>query len=323
MGTVFEVGAALLGACVGSFLNVVVWRLQQEDPARRSLRGRSHCPHCGTLIPWFRNVPILAWLLLRGRAACCGKAIAVRYPLVEALTAALFFLLAAYGPGAPCVMTSPAGALAVDVAGLATWFALATFVSLLVALSFIDFDCTLLPDVLTKPGIALGLVAGLWPGVAGSFGDDPTVSPAVRTALASIIGALAGGGVTWAIRWLGGLAFRREAMGFGDVKLMAMIGAFVGWRDALLTMLLGCVLGALVGGLGQALGGANVIPFGPYLALGAVLSIFLGDALVELLFVTWPEWQRRHDGAQWAFAAAATAALFLLFLLVRRSRRTG
>lgn len=323
MGTVFEVGAALLGACVGSFLNVVIWRLQQDDPAQRSLGGRSHCPHCGALIPWFRNLPVLAWLLLRGRAACCGKPISARYPLVEALTAGLFYLLAVHGPGAPCVTADATGSFAIDTLGLATWGAMATFVSLLVALSFIDFDCKLLPDVLTKPGIALGIAAGLWPGVAGSFGDDPTVSPAVRTALASIVGALVGGGVTWAIRWLGSMAFRREAMGFGDVKLMAMIGAFVGWRNALIAMLLGCALGAVLGGLGQLLGGANVIPFGPYLALGAVLAVFAGDALVELLFVTWPEWQRRHDGMQWAFAAAATAALFLLFLLVRRTRRMG
>jgi leader peptidase (prepilin peptidase)/N-methyltransferase len=323
MGTVFEVGAALLGACVGSFLNVVIWRLQEVDPARRTLGGRSHCPHCGVAIPWFRNVPVLGWLLLRGRGACCGKPISPRYPLVEALTAALFYLLAAFGPGSPCVTVAADGAIAVDAIGLATWGAMAAFVSFLVALTFIDFDCQLLPDVLTKPGIVLGLAAGLWPGVAGAFGDDPTVAFALRTALASVVGAVAGGGVTWAIRWLGSMAFRREAMGFGDVKLMAMIGAFVGWRNALLTMLLGCALGAVIGGLGLLFGGARVIPFGPFLALGAVLTIFVGDAILEFLFVTWPEWQRRHDGTQWAFAVTATAALVLLYLLVRRSRRTG
>ncbi|MFN6195087.1 MAG: prepilin peptidase [Planctomycetota bacterium] len=323
MVTVFEVGAALLGACIGSFLNVVIWRLQQDDPSRRSLLGRSRCPHCGAAIPWHRNVPVLAWLLLRGRAACCGKPIAVRYPFVEALTAALFLLLATNGPGAPYVVSVAAGTLAVDPAGLATWAALAVFVSLLVALTFIDFDRQILPDALTKPGIALGIAAGFWPGVAGELGNDPNVAAALRTVLASVVGALVGGGVTWAIRGLGSVAFRREAMGFGDVKLMAMIGAFVGWRDALLALLLGCALGALSGGLGILFGGSRVIPFGPYLAMGAVLTIFLGDALVHLLFVTWPEWQRRHDGMQWAFAGAAMAALFLLFLLVRRSRRAG
>jgi leader peptidase (prepilin peptidase)/N-methyltransferase len=323
MGTVFEVGAALLGACVGSFLNVVIWRLQQDDPAQRSLLGRSRCPHCGAPIPWYRNVPVLGWLLLGGRAACCGKRIAARYPFVEGLTAALFYLLAVAGPGAPYVVARGEGTLLVDGLGIATWGALAAFASLLVALTFIDFDRQILPDALTKPGIALGITAGLWPGVAGPLGDDPTVALPLRTALASGVGALAGGGVTWAIRWLGSVAFRREAMGFGDVKLMAMIGAFVGWRNALLAMLLGCGLGAVCGGLGLLFGGSKVIPFGPYLALGALLTVFVGDALVDLLFVTWPEWQRRHDGAHWLFAVMATAALVLLFLLVRRGRRMG
>lgn len=319
MGTVFEVGAALLGACVGSFLNVVIWRLQQEDPRQRSLLGRSHCPHCGAAIPWFRNVPVLGWLALRGRAACCGKAIAVRYPLVEALTAALFYALAAHGPAEPLVVDG--AAVAVDAAAAATFAALATFLSLLVALTFIDFDTQLLPDALTKPGIVLGLAAGLWPGVAGPISDEPTTSLALRTALASLAGALAGGGLTWGIRAIGGALFRREAMGFGDVKLMAMIGAFLGWRAALLTMLLGCVLGAVCGGIGLLFGGSAKIPFGPYLALGAVLALFLGEAIAHALFVTWPEWQRRHEGTQWALAGAASLALVLLFVLVRRGRR--
>jgi leader peptidase (prepilin peptidase)/N-methyltransferase len=321
MVTMFEVGAALLGACVGSFLNVVIWRLQQDDPAQRSLLGRSRCPHCGVAIPWFRNVPVLGWLALRGRAACCGQRIAPRYPFVEALTAALFVALAAWGPAQPLQLAS--GQWILDGVAAATWAALASFLSLLVALSFIDFDTQLLPDVLTKPGLALGLACGVWPGVAGEFGDDPTVAPALRTALAAVVGAIVGGGVTWAIRALGGAVFRREAMGFGDVKLMAMIGAFLGWRDALLTMLLGCVAGAVLGGLGLMLGGAAKIPFGPYLALGAVAALFVGDEVVDFLFVTWPEWQRAHAGSQWALAGTASAALVLLFVLVRRARRTG
>jgi len=322
MGTMFGVGAALLGACVGSFLNVVIWRLQQVDPAKRSLLGRSHCPHCGAVIPWFLNVPVLSWLALRGRAACCGKPIAVRYPFVEALTAVLFWALAAWGTAAPFAVTAE-HAVVVDAAAAATWSARATFLSLLVALSFIDFDTQLLPDALTKPGLALGLAAGVWPGVAGELGDDPTVAPALRSALAGVVGAGVGGGVTWAIRALGSAVFRREAMGFGDVKLMAMIGAFLGWRSALLTMLLGCVAGAIFGGLGLLFGGSARIPFGPYLALGAVAALFFGDAITDLLLVTWPEWQRANAGSQWALAGMASAALVLLFVLVRRARRSG
>ncbi len=163
MGTVFKVGAALLGACVGSFLNVVIWRLQQDDPAKRSLGGRSHCPHCGTQIAFYHNVPVLGWLALGGKAACCKQPIALRYPLVEALTAGLFFAIAAAASSASLFQIAGDG-LPIDAAAWGAFGLYAVFVSLLVALAFIDFDTQLLPDVLTKPGIALGLVAGVWPG---------------------------------------------------------------------------------------------------------------------------------------------------------------
>ena len=319
MGTaVFEVGAALLGACIGSFLNVVIWRLQQEDPARRSLGGRSHCPHCGALIRWFDNIPVLSWLLLRAKARCCGKPIAVRYPLVEALTAGLFLLLALRPPFGPAVVGE-----VWHVDALAAFALHATFLSLLVALSFIDYDTKLLPDVLTKPGIGIGLFGGLWPGVAGLISEDPSTSPALRSLLASVFGMLAGGGVTWAIRAVGSKAFGREAMGFGDVKLMAMIGAFLGWQAALLTLFLGCVFGAILGGGGALLGRSTVIPFGPYLALGAVVAMFAQTPIVTLLFTTWPEWQRSNPSSQWLLVAFSVASLFALFWLVRRGRRAG
>jgi leader peptidase (prepilin peptidase)/N-methyltransferase len=319
MGTVLQVAAALLGACIGSFLNVVIFRLQQEDPARRSLGGRSHCPHCGAAIRWQHNVPVLGWLVLRGKGACCKRPISLRYPLVEALTAALFWALVAW-PARP-LFVEPAGSVTWLLDGVATFVALALFVSLLVALSFIDFDTQLLPDALTKPGIALGLLAGLWPGVAGQLGDDPAMAPALRSLLASGLGALVGFGVTWGIRALGGWVFRREAMGFGDVKLMAMIGAFLGWQKALLAMLLGCLFGALLGGLGTLLGGATKIPFGPYLALGAIVAHLAYGPIVTFLFDTWPTWQRERASAQWLLAGGATVSLVLMLVLVRRARR--
>ncbi|MFY9343878.1 MAG: prepilin peptidase [Planctomycetota bacterium] len=323
MGTMFAVGAALLGACVGSFLNVVIWRLPQEDPRRRSLGGRSHCPHCGALIRWYHNVPVLAWVWLRARAACCKQPISVRYPLVEALTAGLFVALWQWPPAGPVVAATADGGARVDVEAAAAFGFHALFLAFLVALSFIDFDTQLLPDALTKPGMVVGLLAGLWPGLAGAIADDGTTPLALRTLLASGLGLLAGGGVTWAIRWLGSLAFRKEAMGFGDVKLMAMIGAFLGWQGALLTMFLGCVSGAVCGGIGALFGGATRIPFGPYLALGAVVALFARDDIVTFLFTTWPEWQRASPNAPWLLAGAAAVSLVLLFLLVRRGRRAS
>ena len=156
---VFEVGAALLGACVGSFLNVVIWRLPQDDPLRRSLSGRSHCPKCGALIRWFDNVPVFGWLLRRGRARCCGGSISVRYPLVELLTAALFLALALWPPFGLVLRPAAGGGMAVNPEAAAAWGLHAVFVALLVTNAFIDIDTMLLLDVLTKPGMVLGLVA--------------------------------------------------------------------------------------------------------------------------------------------------------------------
>jgi leader peptidase (prepilin peptidase)/N-methyltransferase len=320
---VFEVGAALLGACVGSFLNVVIHRLPQEDAARRSLGGRSRCPLCGAAIRWFDNVPIAGWLLLRGRGRCCKQPIAIRYPLVELLTALLFLALAIWQPFGP-VFVDRGDGITLEP-GAAAGFALhAAFVSLLVACTFIDFDVQILPDALTKPGMALGLLGGLWPGVAGVITDDPSTPAALRSLLASLCGLLVGAGTTWSIRAIGSYAFRREAMGLGDVKFLGMIGAFLGWQGALLALFLGCLSGALVGGLAALRGGLGLkIPFGPYLALGALFTLFARDTILELLFVTWPEWQRSSPTAQWFLLVIALLSLSALFVLVRRGRRMG
>lgn len=319
---VFEVGAALFGACVGSFLNVVIHRLPQEDPKNRSLGGRSQCPHCGVQILWRDNIPVLGWLMLMGKGRCCGQRIALRYPAVELLTAGMFLLLAMLHPfGAP-VMAESDGSLTIVGDALAAYVLQATFLAILVASTFIDIDSFILPDVLTKPGMALGLMAGLWPGLAGKLGDDPEVSHAVLTFSASLIGLLVGGGVTWGIRALGSWVFRKEAMGFGDVKFLAMIGAFLGWQSALLTLFLGCVFGAVIGAAGMARGGAAAkIPFGPYLALGAVTALFCAGPILEFLFVTWPEWQRTSSSALWIVLVIALISLVLLFALVRKGRR--
>lgn len=320
---VFVVGAALLGACIGSFLNVVIWRLPQEDPRRRTLGGRSHCPHCGTQILWHDNIPVLGWVFLRARARCCGTRISVRYPLVEVLTAALFLALAVWPPFGP-VIGNDAGQAVVRTAGVGAFVLHATFVSLLVACTFIDFDTQLLPDVLTKPGMVIGLFGGVWPGLAGRLTEDPTTPAAILSFLASLAGLLVGAGTTWAIRALGSAVFRREAMGFGDVKFLGMIGAFLGWQGALLTLFLGCVFGAAFGSVAMLRGGLGLkIPFGPYLALGAVCALFFERPILHVLFVAWPEWQRSSPTAMWFLVALALLSLLALFALVRHGRRRG
>lgn len=317
------VGAGLFGACVGSFLNVVVFRLPQKDPQRRSLGGRSHCPKCGQQIRWFDNVPVFGWLLLRGRARCCKERISPRYPLVELLTAALFLLLVAAAPAGEPLQGMPDGSLRVDGEALAAMAFQATFLALLVANAFIDFDTGLLLDVLNKPGMVIGVAGGLLAGVAGRFPVDPTFSPAIAGFLASLLGLLVGGGVTWAIRIVGEFVFRKESMGFGDVKYMAMIGAFVGWQGALVTMLLGCIVGSIVGGVQLSFGGGRVIRFGPFLAVGAVGAMFATRPILNLLFVTWPEWQRTSATAQWLLPVVAICSFLALIVLVRKGRRLG
>jgi len=316
--TVFATGAALFGACVGSFLNVVIWRLPQEDPSKRSVMGRSYCPGCGALIKWHDNVPVLGWLMLGGKARCCGSKISFRYPFVELLTAAFWFVLAMWPPFGPVFAVDGT----IDAAAATALGFHLTFVSMLIALTFIDFDTQLLPDALTKPGMVLGLVAGFWPGLAGVISNDAGVSLELRSLLASVLGLVVGGGVTWGVRALGSAVFKKEAMGFGDVKLMGMIGAFLGWKAALLTLFLGCVFGAIVGGVLALRGGLLArIPFGPYLAMGALVALFGGEWLLQLLFVDWPEWQRQNPSSMYAVLLVAVGAMFAMLWLLRRARR--
>ncbi|HLQ37054.1 MAG TPA: prepilin peptidase [Planctomycetota bacterium] len=316
----FQVTAGAFGACIGSFLNVVVHRLPQEQPAARSLGGRSRCPHCGAAIRWRDNLPIASWLLLRGKARCCGKPITGRYLAVEALTAGLFVLLAAYPPHGPVVDGSGA------IAG-AKLLALGLdllFTALLVACSFIDLEHRILPDALTKPGMAIGVAGSfLYPALPGAFADGADLPPALLGILSSITGLLCGFGITWLIRAGAGKLFGREAMGFGDVKFLGMIGAFLGWKGAMLTLLLGCVVGAVIGVGHRLLTREATIPFGPFLALGALLSLGFWQRIESFLFETWPQWLRDVPAAPWILSVSALVSLLGLVVLVRRGRGNG
>lgn len=244
----FDLYAAAVGLIVGSYLNVVIYRL----PRRLStVLPRSRCPHCGEPIRLRDNIPILSFLLLRGRCRNCGGRISWRYPLIEAATAAL------------CVAC-------VERFGLRPEAAVAAlFCCLLLALALIDLEHLMLPDRLTLPGTVLGLILGTW---------------LPRGLPAALIGALAGAGFlflaaeTWG--WLRG----EEGLGLGDAKLMAMIGAFLGWRGALVALFFAALAGALVGIFLIAIRRARLagtrLPFGTFLALGGVLALFLGARIL-------------------------------------------
>lgn len=309
-------GVILLGACVGSFLNVLIYRLPLEPGV--DLGPRSVCPKCRARIAWYDNIPVLSWILLRGRARCCKARISFRYPFVEALTAVAFALLWVFPPSGHSAASE--GLTAAVLLGFALH---AFFVANLIANTFIDIDHRILPDALTLSGVVVGLIGSLLlPGLAGLFPSDGNITPAANSLMFSGLGALVGSGLTWGVRWLGTKVFKKEAMGLGDVKLMAMIGAFVGWNGAVLSLLLGSVLGALVGTLHQIRSGDSSICFGPFLAAGALLALLWRAELIEFFTDSLPALQQRHPSLSWVMLVVATASLVLLFVLIRRGRRS-
>jgi leader peptidase (prepilin peptidase)/N-methyltransferase len=273
---IFALCAALLGLCVGSFLNVVIHRLPKimerqwraecaelsgaEAPAAVAepynlVVPRSACPGCNRPITALENIPLLSWFLLRGRCAGCSVRISPRYPAVEALTAALSAYIAwHFGFG-----MAAAGAL------LFTWA--------MIALTFIDLDTFYLPDSITLPLLWLGLLFN----ISGTYTPLP----------GAVIGAAAGYLSLWSVYWIFKWATGKEGMGYGDFKLLAAIGAWLGWQMLPLTILLSSLVGAAIGiGLIVFAGrGRSVpIPFGPYLAIAGMIALLHGPALTRSWF---------------------------------------
>jgi leader peptidase (prepilin peptidase)/N-methyltransferase len=246
----FLLAVFLLGACMGSFFNVLIFRMPREESI---VRPGSRCPACGRPIPPWENLPLLSFLFLGGRCRGCKGKISLRYPFVEALTAAGYVLLAlADGPGIPLLR---------DL----------VFFSLLVPIAFIDIDHRIIPNELSIVGLAAGLLLSFLPG-----GDWK----------GSVIGGLLGGGILYGTAFAYEKLTGIEGMGGGDVKLIAMIGAFLGWKGALFTIFCGSILGVAGGLLAMRKGKEGLktaIPFGPYLCAAALIARFAGDALWSLL----------------------------------------
>jgi len=264
----------LLGCAVGSHLNVCIWRLPRglsvNDPER------SICPHCGHPIRWYDNVPLLSFFLLGRCCRDCGAPISWRYPVIEALTGVLFALIY-YRQGLQ--VGTGVGQLALMM--LVT--------SLLIVASAVDVEYFIIPDEVSVFGIMGGLLAGiLLPELhvgTESYNtfERLTGDPSLDGLIGSAIGALGGGGMIFVFALIGAAIFRREALGFGDVKLMAMLGAFFGWKVVLVTFFLSPFLGLIYGVPLMLMSDENVMPYGPFLSLAAVLALVFRTALCDFV----------------------------------------
>ncbi len=277
--------AFIFGACVGSFLNVCIYRLPKGESV---VTPGSHCG-CGQPIAWHDNVPILSWLLLRGRARCCGRSFSVRYPAIELLTALLFLACALLFP--------PAKALGGMV-----------LVSIVICATFIDHDHMIIPDEFTIGGGVLGVgLSLLLPGLHEQAHELYLVA-SLRAGTDAVLGLFVGSGLVLWIALVAEALLKKEAMGFGDVKFLGALGAFVGWQGAVFAMFGGAILGSLWFALawawqkfsGKAAAGARLetpdgqatdrvalgvhVSFGPMLGLAALLYFFLLQEWVDRYF---------------------------------------
>lgn len=239
----------LFGALIGSFLNVCIYRLPRHESI--AWPG-SHCPACSHPIVWYDNIPLLSYLILAGRCRHCAVRIPLRYPIIEGLNAIGYVgLLWFFGLGWPTV-------------------AYGLLYSALLVVAGTDLSHKIIPNVITFPGIALGLLSAA------------TILP--LGLVNGLIGLLVGGGILWLLAWASPYLFGKEGMGGGDIKLLAMIGAFLGWKPALMTIMVGSFLGSLVGVsliAARVIKREDYIPFGPFLVCGALVALFFGQSILD------------------------------------------
>lgn len=258
-----------LGACIASFLNVVIWRVPRGESI---VSPPSHCPKCNSLIKWYHNLPIVAWLALRGKCANCKAPISPRYIIIETIGGILFLAVYIEMLGEFVVSAGEVPPFAV-VGMVVMWI----WTSLMIVGSMIDFDHKLLPDFVTVGGMILGVI---WNGV------DSALWGAWLFILDSVAGLVIGFGLMWLIRFIGGKVFKREAMGMGDVFLMGAVGALFGPVAVLFTLILSSVFGSVIGVSLIALSKTKFrrfieIPYGPYICMGCLVWMFWGPEIIN------------------------------------------
>lgn len=245
------------GACVGSFLNVCIYRMPEEG--KSIVKPRSSCPSCSAPIAWYDNIPILSYIILRGKCRSCGVQISPQYIFVEALTGYLFvefFILF----------------------GFSIYYVAYLYLtcSLLIA-TMVDFKLQIIPDEVNYAGIVAGCVLSFF------FPEIHGAQSKVWGLLYALLGLIVGGGVIYGTGILGNLVFRKESMGGGDVKLMAMIGCFLGWKMILLTFFIAPFLGSGVGLYVKFVKKQEIIPYGPFLSFSALIALFAGDKIIAFV----------------------------------------
>lgn len=257
--------AAVFGLTIGSFLNVCIYRI----PLKLTLLGRSFCPQCKAMIPFYRNVPVFAYLLQRGKSACCHKPISFQYPAVEILTGLLSVLVLLHSP---------------SLLHYLIWFLL--FVCPLITISIIDFELRIIPDVISLPFIVVGIAVQIFEQLYQTY---PVIEfSGVWAALKiSGLGILIGGGTLLLLAEIFSRIKGTDAMGGGDIKLAAMLGAFLGWRSLIFIFFLGSIVALVYVVVVYAIKrerSDNIIPFGPFLSIGGVTYILYGRILTGLYF---------------------------------------
>jgi leader peptidase (prepilin peptidase) / N-methyltransferase len=246
----------VFGALIGSFLNVCIYRIPRGQSI---IWPSSRCPSCSNPINSYDNIPVLSYFILRARCRACSEKIPLRYPVVEALNAFSYLLVFwRFGPEWSFLVYS-------------------LLCSALIVITFIDLDFQIIPDRITLPGIPLGIVAGSF------LLPDPFLRASDLGFTASLIGAISGFAFFYMVAFLSIKVLKKEGMGGGDIKMMAMLGGFLGWKAVILTTFLGSLFGSVIGIGLMAFRGrekGSLIPFGPFLALGAVVSLFFGQEIL-------------------------------------------
>jgi leader peptidase (prepilin peptidase)/N-methyltransferase len=238
-----------MGAIIGSFLNVCIYRLPRQESVAWP---RSHCPACSHPLAWYDNIPIVSYAVLIGRCRHCSASISLRYPLVEILNALGYVgIVWFFGLGLSAV-------------------AYGVLYSALLVVAGTDLSHKIIPNAITFPGIVVGLISAA------------TILP--LGLIDGLLGLLVGGGILWILAWASPYLFGKEGMGGGDIKLLAMIGAFLGWKPALMTIMVGSFLGSLVGVTliaAQVIKREDYLPFGPFLVCGALVALFFGESILD------------------------------------------